>query len=471
MENHTAPGVTSDIAHARISTNGLLESSDGPLLDLQLRAGAKLGEPLVLPALASIARLATRLNVVISRAVTIADGVDDINVWVHARPRGNEIEMTLSRWERHPAQSRFNDQPLVRDADFLRSTADWTFEVDADLRITRIAPLEPKPDCPDFSEYTGRKLPALVELVADSDGDMPILIGLARGRGFEGQVGRLRPQGDMQVRIDAVAVVDTAGVVTALQGTMSIASEKLATEFEPEIGEATTSAAESSDETTKLFGHRLERVLRLPLDRIIANAESINAQQEGPIRRDYVHYAADIANAGRHMLALVEDLAELQAVESPDFQPMRDALDLADLARKAAALLAVRAHEKSIRIDRPMDGDALPAIGDYRRVLQILVNLVGNAVRYSPDGSMIWIRTEDEGDSSSVIVADQGRGIDPVDHERIFERFERLNANEPGGSGLGLYISRRLARAMGGDITVDSASGQGARFTLTLPKA
>jgi signal transduction histidine kinase len=225
------------------------------------------------------------------------------------------------------------------------------------------------------------------------------------------------------------------------------------------------------DESPHLFGHRLERVLRLPLNRIIAHAESINAQHEGPIRRDYVHYAADIANAGRHMLALVEDLVELQTVESPDFQPARDTLDLADLARKAAGLLTVRAREKNIRIDRPMDGESLPAIGDYRRVLQVLVNLIGNAVRYSPEGSMIWIRTEGEDQSSTVIVADQGRGIDPANHERIFDRFERLNANEAGGSGLGLYISRRLARAMGGDISVDSASGQGARFMLTLPKA
>jgi len=68
-----------------------------------------------------------------------------------------------------------------------------------------------------------------------------------------------------------------------------------------------------------------------------------------------------------------------------------------------------------------------------------------------------------------VVIADQGKGIDPQDHERIFEKFERVDASEPGGSGLGLYIARRLARAMGGEISVDSALGQGARFTLTLP--
>jgi signal transduction histidine kinase len=81
----------------------------------------------------------------------------------------------------------------------------------------------------------------------------------------------------------------------------------------------------------------------------------------------------------------------------------------------------------------------------------------------------VWIRTEREGDLATVIIADQGKGIAPADHERVFAKFERVDPSEPGGSGLGLYIARRLARAMGGDINLDSAPGQGARFALTLP--
>ena len=81
----------------------------------------------------------------------------------------------------------------------------------------------------------------------------------------------------------------------------------------------------------------------------------------------------------------------------------------------------------------------------------------------------MWIRAEREDGIAAIIVADQGKGIAPADHERIFEKFERVDPREPGGSGLGLYIARRLARAMGGDVTVDSAPGQGARFVFTLP--
>jgi signal transduction histidine kinase len=102
-------------------------------------------------------------------------------------------------------------------------------------------------------------------------------------------------------------------------------------------------------------------------------------------------------------------------------------------------------------------------------VLQILVNMIGNAVRYSPPGGTIWIRAERESGIAALIVADQGPGIALADQARIFDKFERVDPAEPGGSGLGLYISRRLARAMAGDLAVDSAPGKGARFILTLP--
>jgi signal transduction histidine kinase len=168
------------------------------------------------------------------------------------------------------------------------------------------------------------------------------------------------------------------------------------------------------------------------------------------------------------LLALVDDLVDLQAIERPDFRPETEEIDLADVARRAAGLLAVRAGERQVRIDGPASGESLPASGDFRRALQVVVNLLTNAIRYSPEGGQVWIRTDREGDLAALIIADQGKGISAGDQERIFEKFERIDPAEPGGTGLGLYIARRLARAMDGDLAVDSAPGQGARFTFTL---
>ena len=188
------------------------------------------------------------------------------------------------------------------------------------------------------------------------------------------------------------------------------------------------------------------------------------------MREDYVAYAGNISAASRHLLGVVDDLGDMHEVERAEFRVSPEAIDLCDIARRAANLLSVRAADRKVKIDPPPPDETMPALGDFRRSLQILVNLVGNAVRYSPPGSSVWLRVEEEGDLAAIIVADQGPGMAVADQARIFEKFARLDPSEPGGSGLGLYISQRLARAMGGDITVDSAPGKGARFVLTLPR-
>src|SRR5690606_15790375 len=114
-------------------------------------------------------------------------------------------------------------------------------------------------------------------------------------------------------------------------------------------------------------------------------------------------------------------------------------------------------------------GEHVPAIAEFRRVLQVLLNLLGNAIRYSPEGSQVWLRVESEDGRARIVVADQGQGLSEEQQARVFEKFERLGRRGDGGTGLGLYISRRLARAMGGELSVESAPGQGARFILDLP--
>jgi signal transduction histidine kinase len=218
-----------------------------------------------------------------------------------------------------------------------------------------------------------------------------------------------------------------------------------------------------------LFGKHLAPALRQPLGRIIANAETIGSELQGPIRENYALYARDIASAARHLSALVDDLGDLEAVEREDFKTARDHVELGDVARRVAGLLALKAADHSIRIKPPTEQQVAPAIAEFRRTLQILINLVSNAIRYSPDGTEITIDLASDNQFAQISVSDQGAGIALDDREKIFEKFERLGRSGDGGSGLGLYISRRLARAMGGDLTVDEDAGGGAKFTLRLP--
>jgi signal transduction histidine kinase len=442
-----------------IDREGRLVEADKRLHELNARAGGGVGQPIAIPQVATLARLAQRLGILVSRGVVAADGDDDVELWVRAEPDPRGVRLMITGWRTRAAWYPEAAQG-ERDGDFLRSAGDWSWETDSALRITFLSINAGAKFGFDSSTMLGQPLTKLFALGEDREGAFPILGGLAMHQSFDDQRATIRATG-RAVRLSAAPRTDASGAFAGFVGaTHMLEDEAPALAPPPEVAREGVSEA---------FALRLDRALRTPLGRIIANADSINAQSEGPLRQDYAEYAADIASAGRHLMGLVDDLVDLQAIERPDFAVAKEPVDLADVARRAAGLLAVRASEAQVWIDKPAPQDVLPAIGEFRRALQVLVNLIGNAVRYSPAESMVWIRAEREDGIAAIIVADQGKGIASADHERIFEKFERVDPREPGGSGLGLYIARRLARAMGGDVTVDSAPGQGARFVFTLP--
>ena len=218
-----------------------------------------------------------------------------------------------------------------------------------------------------------------------------------------------------------------------------------------------------------LLGRKLAPALRQPINRIIANAETIRTRLAGPLPEQYVAYAGDIAEAGRHLASLVEDLADLETVEAEGFAPEPEHIDLADCARRAAGILGVRARERGIVLALPSVDEHVPAIGEFRRVLQVLLNLIGNAIRYTRSDTTVRIECGGDDALAWISVSDEGEGIAPEQAEKVFEKFERLGRSGDGGSGLGLYISRRLARAMGGELVVGTSPQGGARFVLSLP--
>jgi signal transduction histidine kinase len=410
------------------------------------------------PQIAALARLARRLGITISRSAVAAEGDADLDLWVRAQPVADGVELAVTGWSERPARGPAPAPDAERQADFLRASADWMWETDAALRLTAVSPAAAAAAGKPPAALLGSPLTRLFSFKEDGEGELPVLNALAEQRRFDAQIAELRgPRGGLY-RLAGIPLVDGTGRFAGFRGSATGVAAAA------QVAEAAPAGLEPG-----AFGERLDKALRAPLAHIIASAETIGAQPDGPIRQDYAGYAGDIASAGRHLLALVDDLVDLQAIERPDFAPERDEIDLADVARRAAGLLAVRAGERKVRIDSPASGEALPASGEFKRALQIVMNLLTNAIRYSPEGGQVWVRTDREGDLAALIIADQGKGIAAEDQPRIFEKFERVDPTEPGGTGLGLYIARRLARAMGGDIAVDSAPGQGARFTFTLP--
>lgn len=451
-------------AIGRLDAEGRLVDAEARLFELNLRAGGAIGAPLAVPQIATLARLARRLGIAISRNVLAADGEDDIELWVRAEPEEGGVRLEVSGWRPRPGWRAPAGEP-ERDSDFFRSAADWLWETDASLRITFLSIEAGARYGFDSSAMLGQPLTRLFRLEQDDSGSLPILNAVAAQVRFDGQKAEIRGTGRM-VRLDATPRTDPGGRFAGFVGAAHMLDEAAPPH---KVDAPMPAPAAPFGGFPDSFSQRLDRALRGPLGKIIANADSISAQTEGPLKADYAEYASDIANAGRHLLGLVDDLVDLQAIEREDFATAEEEIDLADVARRAAGLLAVRAAQAEVRIDRPAADESLAVSGEFRRALQVLVNLIGNAVRYSPPGGMVWIRLERDDACGHVIVADQGKGIAIEDQERIFEKFGRVDPSEPGGSGLGLYIARRLARAMGGELIVDSAPGMGARFVFSLP--
>lgn len=445
----------SAVLAARVDAGGRLVSADPALAALNARAGGAPGQTLAVPALATIVRLAARLGIVISRGVTVADEAADIEMWVRAQPDGDGVRLAVSGWREVAAWRPL--RPADPAAIIRRTPAEWRWETDAALRLTLISPSAGSAYGFDSFGLLGQPLTALFAFNDEGEGLLPILSALAARSRLDEQPARLRPSGARLI-LSAAVQGDASGGFGGFVGTARRLPDAEAVE-----------AAGSDAPVVAAFTDGLDRALRTPLARIIANADSIHAEADGPVGGDYTDYAADIASAGRHLMALVDDLVDLDAIERPGFTLKPEPIDLADVARRAGGLLTVRAANAGVTIVRPDIYASVPARGDFRRALQILVNLIGNAVRYTPSGGRVLVGVGSGDGLARVTVADYGRGIAPADQARIFERFARLDPGETGGSGLGLYIARRLARAMGGDLTVESAAGAGARFTLALP--
>ena len=454
--NALTPG--SVLARATSDADDRLVWADEPIARLQLRCGGEVPGTIAVPALLETVRKSRRYELSLAREITARMDEESVTAWIEVQPREDGelgCEITLRRWQAVPLAPDDAAASESRRGVIERQLAELTALLGAGQEVLTAEATAPdlEPLAAAMREEPGRVWTDFVE-VQGSGGGRPLHWRLLEGASVQ------VAGSDRQWRASLFP--------SAPPGAEPVGFELCLTSDEPlpSPPEARPLAAHAAP---GLVGRDVAPVLRQPIARIIANAETIRTRLAGPLSEEYSNYAADISAAGQHLLALLDDLSDLEVVESDDFRTAPDRIDLADVARRAAGILSVRARERGILIDTPRAGESLPAIAEFRRVLQVLLNLIGNAIRYSPANSQVWIRLEDEGGRAKATVADQGPGISLDDQQRMFEKFERLGRSGDGGSGLGLYISRRLARAMGGDVSVESAPGQGARFVLDLP--
>lgn len=172
---------------------------------------------------------------------------------------------------------------------------------------------------------------------------------------------------------------------------------------------------------------------------------------------------------------LVDDIQHLSRIESGQFKLDFQKVDVGQLVQRVTAQLCPQAQSKQITLQTVPPTRPVQALADADRAAQILINLVGNAIRYTPDGGQVWLAVQENGRFVEISVTDDGIGLAPETMPYIFERFYRVDQSRSrtsGGSGIGLTISRHLVWAMGGELTaVSDGPGQGSCFTFTLPLA
>lgn len=206
--------------------------------------------------------------------------------------------------------------------------------------------------------------------------------------------------------------------------------------------------------------------LRTPLSVLSGNLEVLNGSDTPDEIADEA--LADALAETERMTTLLDDLLILARTDAEAFPVALEAMDLADEAAEAMDSLAGHAAEHSTTLS--LDAEPTPMQGDARRLHQVVVILVDNAIRYGAEGGHVWLEVRPADHGVHLGIADDGPGIATVDRSRVFDRFWRGDAAAgEDGSGLGLAIAHRIVAAHGGTISVDERPGGGARFTTSLP--
>ncbi len=221
------------------------------------------------------------------------------------------------------------------------------------------------------------------------------------------------------------------------------------------------------------FVANVSHELRTPLAsiRLLVDTLESGALTDIDVAGDFVHR---IGVESDHLIQMVTELLDLARIESGQLPQKRESVSLPEVIVQVVDRLSVVAEDKGIEVKADVPANLPPALANADQVGQVLMNLLFNAVKFTPAGGSVWVRARFEAGSLAVVVEDTGVGIPRDDLVRVFERFyksDKSRARTSGGTGLGLPIARHIVEAHGGTIWADSEEGSGSTFTFTLPLA
>jgi PAS domain S-box-containing protein len=229
-------------------------------------------------------------------------------------------------------------------------------------------------------------------------------------------------------------------------------------------------AAERSNKFKDQFLSTMSHELRTPLNAVVGFSDLLTEEHYGPLNDRQKRYVQHIQNGGRHLLRLINDILDLSKIEAGRLQLSIESVPVAETFSYVSDVLRSLADKQGHRlIQHPSPNLSVRA--DSTRFKQILMNLLGNAIKFTPHGGKIEMAAHQVGEFVRVDIRDSGPGIPPEERERVFEAFFRLGQqnNATEGTGLGLAITRRLVELQGGHLGIESQPGTGSCFFFTLP--
>jgi signal transduction histidine kinase len=246
--------------------------------------------------------------------------------------------------------------------------------------------------------------------------------------------------------------------------------ELIRVELEARVAEV-AAATSARDRFMAMMSHEM----RTPLNAILGYAELLELELDGPLSEGQARHLDRIRIGSRHLLALINDVLDLARADADKLDLDIRAVDVSAVFEEVQALLENQARQKKLRLSMSAPESGALVLADLQRLRQIVMNLVGNALKFTDVGEVtLSVRENFDPHTIAISVTDTGIGMPPSELPLVFKEFyqsENELTRPYGGSGLGLAISRRFASAMGGDIQVTSELGRGSVFTLTLPAA
>ncbi len=244
-------------------------------------------------------------------------------------------------------------------------------------------------------------------------------------------------------------------------------------ELEAELDEAKAAkaAAEADAKAKMRFLANMSHELRTPLNAIMGFSDIMRTRLFGDLPPRYGDYPELIHESGRHLLDLINDVLDMSKIEADRYELAREAFDAREPVSAALRILQIQAHESRVHLRGVLPASELDVNADRRAIKQIVLNLVANALKFTPEPGSVTVTLLAAEGAMELVVADTGVGIAPEDLERLGRPFEQAGdaASRTGGTGLGLSLVKAFAQLHGGDMTIESRLGEGTAVTVRLP--